>query len=84
MSQHDINENRTCKCIHIMKKVSCAPALWRNFNDVRLPRQLSIFFQNPQPPKQALEAKFSKVRHQQAVFTLKLEESEEKCGKLLE
>ena len=27
-------ENRTCKCIQIIEKVSCAPALWRNFNEV--------------------------------------------------
>ena len=28
------------------------------------------FLQNPQPPKQALEAKISKVRHLRAVFTV--------------
>ena len=30
----------------------------------------NFFLQNPQPPKQALKAKFSKVRHLRAVFTV--------------
>ena len=29
-----------------------------------------FFFQNPQPPEQALKAKISKVRHLRAVFTV--------------
>ena len=28
-------ENRTCKCIQIFGEVSWAPALWKNFNEIR-------------------------------------------------